>query len=63
MNSTAVLIIALVLALVIIAGNTMIAIAFLRGRKDNFKNLNARDQDAMDELHRRVEELSHKKDS
>ncbi len=62
MNSTAVLIIALILALVIIAGNTMIAIAFLRGRKDNFKNLNMRDQDSMDELHRRVEELSHKKD-
>ncbi len=62
MTSTAVLIIALILALVIIAGNTMIAIAFLRGRKDNFKNLNTRDQDAMDELHRRVEELSRKKD-
>ncbi|MCL4530332.1 MAG: hypothetical protein M1282_13070 [Chloroflexi bacterium] len=62
MNSTAVLIIALILVIVIIAGNTMIAVAFLRGRKDNFKNLNTRDQDAMDELHRRVEELSHKKD-
>ena len=62
MNTTAVLVIALILVLVILAGNTMIAVAFLRGRKDNFKGMRGRDDEAMDELHRRVEELSHKKD-
>ncbi len=62
MNSTAVLIIALILVMVILVGNTMIAVAFLRGRKDNFKSMSGRDDEAMDELHRRVEELSHKKD-
>ena len=62
MNSTAVLIIVLVLALVILAGNTMIAVAFLRGRKDNFKGLRGRDDSAMDELHQRVQEISKKKD-
>lgn len=63
MNSTAVLIVALILVIVILVGNTMIAVAFLRGRKDNFKGgTRGRDDEAMDELHRRVEELSHKKD-
>ncbi len=62
MNSTAVLIIALILVIVILVGNTMIAVAFLRGRKDNFKGMSGHDDEAIDELHRRVEELSHKKD-
>ena len=62
MNSTAILVILLILVLVILAGNTMIAVAFLRGRKDNFKNLRGRDDEALDELHRRVQEISKKKD-
>jgi len=62
MNTPGVLIILLVLALVIIAGNTMIAVAFLRGRKDHFKGTRAKTDEAMDELHQRVEELSKKKD-
>ena len=62
MNSTAILVVALILALVILAGNTLIAVAFLRGRKDNFKGLRGRDEAAMDELHRRVQEISKKKD-
>ena len=62
MNSTAILVVLLILVLVILAGNTLIAVAFLRGRKDNFKNLGSRDQAAMDELHRRVQEISKKKD-
>jgi hypothetical protein len=62
MNSTAVLIIALILVLVILIGNTLIAVAFLRGRKDNFKGIQGRDDAAMNELHQRVEELSKKKD-
>ena len=62
MNSTAIIIIAVILALVILVGNTMIALAFLRGRKDNFKGLRGHDDTAMDELHKRVEELSKKKD-
>ncbi len=62
MNSTAILIIVLILALVILIGNTMIAVAFLRGRKDNFKNLGSRDDSALAELHQRVQEISKKKD-
>jgi hypothetical protein len=62
MNSTALLVILLILVLVILIGNTLIAAAFLRGRKDNFKGLGGRDQAALDELHRRVEEISKKKD-
>jgi hypothetical protein len=62
MNSTAILVVLLILVLVILAGNTLIAVAFLRGRKDNFKGLRGRDQAAMDELHRRVQEISKKKD-
>ena len=62
MNSTAILVVALILALVILAGNTLIAVAFLRGRKDNFKGLRGRDEGAMDELHRRVQEISKKKE-
>ena len=62
MNSTAILVVALILALVILAGNTLIAVAFLRGRKDNFKGLRGRDEAAMDELHRRVQEISKKKE-
>lgn len=62
MNNTVVLLIVLLLALVILAGNTMIAIAFLRGRRGKFKGFNSRDDEAIDELHRRVEKLSDKKD-
>ena len=62
MNSTAVLIIALIFVLAILIGNTMIAVAFLRGRKDNFKGLRGREDEAMDELHRRVQEISKKKE-
>ena len=62
MNSTAVLVIVLILVLVILAGNTMIAVAFLRGRRDKFNFLRGRDDEAKDELHRRVQEISRKKD-
>ena len=62
MISTPVLVIALILALVILIGNTMIAVAFLRGRRDKFNGLRGRDDAALDELHRRVQEISKKKD-
>ncbi len=62
MNTAGILIILLILALVILAGNTMIAVAFLRGRKDNFKGTRGRNDEDVNELHRRVEELSKKKD-
>jgi hypothetical protein len=62
MNSPAFLVVLLILVIVVLVGNTMIALAFLRGRKDNFKDLGSRDQAAMDELHRRVQEISKKKD-
>ncbi len=62
MNSYAIPIVLLILVLVILVGNTLMAVAFLRGRKDNFKGVRGRDDTAMDELHKRVEELSKKKD-
>ncbi len=57
MNSTAVLIVVLVLVLIVLAGNTMIAVAFLRGRKGPNGGIRGREDAAMDELHRRVQGL------
>lgn len=54
----AVLIVVLVGALIILVGNTMIAIAFLRSRGDHLKSLGDRDAEARDELHRRVQDLT-----
>lgn len=54
---TAFEILLLILALVVLVGNTMIALAFLRGRRGDFKSLGGRDREAMDELHKRVESL------
>jgi hypothetical protein len=53
-------IIALV-ALALIFNGTMIAIAFLRGRKGNIEDALNRDKKSMDELRKRVEELEQKK--
>jgi hypothetical protein len=53
----ALLIIVVLLALVILATNTMVAIAFLRGRRGRMDSAQHRDQKALDELHERVEEL------
>ena len=50
-------IVLLLLVLIILVGNTMIAIAFLRGRGGDFKSIQGRDREAMDELHRRVQSL------
>ena len=52
------LIVVLLLVLIILVGNTMIAIAFLRGRRGDFKSIQGRDREAMDELHKRVQDLS-----
>ncbi|HET6845353.1 MAG TPA: hypothetical protein VFH29_00880 [Anaerolineales bacterium] len=57
-----VLIIALILSLVILVGNTMLAIAFLRSRRSDWRSSRGSLQDAMDELHRRVRDLSNKHD-
>jgi hypothetical protein len=59
--STAVLVALLVLILVILVGNTMIAVAFLKGRRGDFKGMRGRDEEARDELHRRVEKITGKK--
>lgn len=61
MNTTAVLIALLILVLVILAGNTMIAVAFLKNRKGNFRGTRGRDQDSIDELHRQIQNLPRKK--
>jgi uncharacterized membrane protein len=50
-----------IVALVIIAMNTMMAVAILRGRKGNIDEAFNRDKKAMDELRKRVEELEEKK--
>jgi hypothetical protein len=55
--STPVLIAILILGILIVIGNTMIAVAFLRGRKGNFRDLELRDGKSMDELHERVQAL------
>ena len=52
------LIVVLLLVLIILVGNTMIAIAFLRSRRGDFKSIQGRDREAMDELHKRVQDLS-----
>ncbi len=62
MISTGVIILVLVVSIVILVGNTMIAIAFLRGRENNYKNQKQHKDQELDELHRRVEELNKKKD-
>jgi hypothetical protein len=48
-------------ALVIIFEGAMTAYAFLRGQRDDIAKTLNRDQKAMDELHKRVEELKEKK--
>jgi len=56
----ALLIVALLLVVIILVGNTMIAIAFLRGRRGDFKSVQGRDSEAMEELHKRVQALPSK---
>jgi hypothetical protein len=46
-----------VLAVVIVLGNTMIMVAFLRGRKGKEESSRRRGQRNMEELHKRVEQL------
>ncbi len=55
---SALLVVLFILSLVILVGNTMIAIAFLRSRRNRLKSDQGGDQNAMDELHRRVQELA-----
>ncbi|HSR21371.1 MAG TPA: hypothetical protein VLL49_10705 [Anaerolineales bacterium] len=55
---TALSIVLLLLVLLILVGNTMMAIAFLRNRPRNLRSIQRRDSQAMDELHRRVQELA-----
>jgi hypothetical protein len=57
---SALLVVGLILSLVILVGNTMIAIAFLRSRRSNLSSAKGREQDAMDELHRRVQDLTNR---
>jgi hypothetical protein len=59
--TTALLIALLVLAVIILIGNTMIAVAFLRGKGTDLKSLQGRDREAMDELHQRVQALPHRR--
>ena len=60
LQNPAVQILALIVALVVIFEGTMTAYAFLRGQRDDIAKTLNRDQKAMDELHRRVEELQKK---
>lgn len=58
---SALLIIVLLLSIVILVGNTMIAIAFLRNRRNGMHTRREREQDAMEELHRRVQDLTNRR--
>lgn len=60
LNNPAFLIIALVVSALVILLNTITAVAILRGRKGNIEDVLNRDQEAMDELHKRLEELEKK---
>ena len=62
MNSIAILAIVLILAVVLITVNALIAAAFLRGRRGGFRGMRSRDDEAIRELHRRIERLPGKKD-
>jgi hypothetical protein len=53
---TALMIVGLLLVLIVLVGNTMIAVAFLRSR-GGWKGMQGRDREAMDELHKRVQAL------
>jgi hypothetical protein len=53
---TALMIVGLLLVVIILVGNTMIAVAFLRSR-GGWKGMQGRDREAMDELHKRVQGL------
>jgi hypothetical protein len=61
MNATAVLVVLLLLALIILAGNVMMAIAFLKGRKGDIHGVRGHDDAAIDELHQRVQEFRPKR--
>jgi hypothetical protein len=53
-------IIALVVSIVVIALNVAVAASILRSRKDNINEVSNRDQRAMDELRKLVEDLEKK---
>jgi hypothetical protein len=53
---TALMIVGLLLVLIVLVGNTMIAVAFLRSR-GGWKGMQGRDREARDELHKRVQAL------
>jgi hypothetical protein len=53
---TALMIVGLLLVLIVLVGNTMIAVAFLRSR-GGWKGMQGRDREDMDELHKRVQSL------
>jgi hypothetical protein len=60
MNNPAVLTVLLLLVLAVLVGNTLIAIAFLKGRGSNFRGVRGRDDQALEELHQRVQDLRRK---
>jgi hypothetical protein len=60
-NNPAVLVVLLILALVILAGNTLLAVAFLRGRRGRSRSPRSGEDNAMDELHARVQQLEQKR--
>lgn len=60
LDNPAFLIIALVASLTYIIVNMVFAASIMRGQKDNIAEVSNRDQRAMDELHRLVEDLKEK---
>jgi hypothetical protein len=63
LQNPAFLILALIVALVVIATNTLFAVSIMRGNKDKIDEVFNRDKKAMDELRQRVETLEKKEHS
>jgi hypothetical protein len=61
MNNPAVQAVLLLLAVAILVGNTMIAIAYMKSRRGNSGFFRGQDDKAMDDLHDQVQKL-HEKD-
>ena len=60
LQNPAFLVLICVVAVVFLAMNGFTAFAILRGRRGNIEDAMNRDKKAMDELHRRVEELKNR---
>jgi hypothetical protein len=57
MNNPALLVALLFLVVAVLVGNTLIAFAFLKGKGNTFTGVRGPDDQALEELHQRVQDL------